>query len=337
MIERIREICELNGAAGSEDKVREYIKSHITADECFTDNLGNLIVFKRGRNTPKNKIMFAAHMDEVGFIITDIMEDGFLRIAPVGGINPGVVAGRGLTTENGVKGVVGSKALHQQTKEEREKAPDFDSLYFDIGALSREEAEKYVQRGDYAYFDTDFFGFGDGYVKGKAVDDRLGCLLLMDMINSVPEYDAWFVFTSSEEIGTHGARAAAFTVAPDIAFVRETTTACDIAGVKGDKRVCELGGGCVVSYMARGTVYDKGLYSMAFSTARDNNIPVQTKTLIAGGNDSKVIHVSRGGVRTCVLSVPCRNLHSPSCVMKLSDYEAAQKLAGIMLSKTANL
>ncbi len=337
MIERIREICELNGAAGGEDKVREYIKSSISADECFTDNLGNLIAFKRGRNTPKNKIMFAAHMDEVGFIITDIMEDGFLRIAPVGGINAGVVAGRGLVTENGVKGVVGCKALHQQTKEEREKAPDFDSLYFDIGALSREEAEKYVGRGDYAYFDTDFFAFGDGYVKGKAIDDRLGCLLLMDMINSDLEYDAWFAFTSSEEIGTHGARAAAFTVAPDIAFVIETTTACDIAGVKGDKRVCELGGGCVVSYMDRGTIYDKGLYSMAFAAARENNIPVQTKTLIAGGNDSKVIHVSRGGVRTCAMSVPCRNLHSPSCVMKLSDYEATKQLAGIMLSKTANL
>ncbi len=337
MIERIREICTLNGAAGNEDKVREYIKSRITADECFTDNLGNLIVFKRGKNTPKKKIMFAAHMDEVGFIITDIMEDGFLRIAPVGGINPGVVAGRGLVTENGVKGVVGNKALHQQTKEEREKAPDFDNLYFDIGALSRDEAEKYVQRGDYAYFDTDFFAFGDGYVKGKAVDDRLGCLLLMDMINSELEYDAWFVFTSGEEIGTHGARAAAFTVDPDIAFVIETTTACDIAGVKGDKRVCELGSGCVVSYMDRGTVYDKGLYSMAFAAARGNNVRVQTKTLIAGGNDSKVIHVSRGGVRTCAMSVPCRNLHSSSCVMKLSDYEETKKLAGIMLSKAANL
>ena len=337
MIEGLKEICELNGASGDESKVREYIASHIKADEIFTDNLGNLIVFKKGRKTPKNKIMFAAHMDEVGFMITDANESGFLRFGAVGGINPGVVLGRTLRLESGVCGVVGTKAIHQQSREERKKMPDIDDMYLDIGASLKEEAEKIAPKGSYAYFDTDFFEMGDGFVKGKAIDDRAGCLIMMDMINGTPEYDAWYAFTVQEEVGTRGAAPAAFTVAPDIAFVLETTTACDIAGVSGNRKVCELGKGAVVSYMDNGTLYHRGLYSLAMNTAKENGIPVQTKTMVAGGNDSRAIHTSRGGVRTCAISVPCRYLHSPSCVIKESDYYAVKSLTEKMLTAAADL
>lgn len=337
MINELRELCLLNGASGDEARVREYIQSHINADEMTVDNLGNLIVFKKGRKTPKNKIMLAAHMDEVGFMITDISEDGFLSFGAVGGINSAVAIGRALRLESGAYGVIGTKALHQQSKEERGEMPSFDEMYLDIGASSKTEAEKLAPRGSYAYFDADFFEFGDGYIKGKAIDDRAGCLAMMDMINGEPEYDAWYAFTVQEEIGTRGARAAAFTIAPDIAIVLETTTACDIAGVSGGKKVCELGKGAVVSYMDRSTIYDRALYNLAFEVASANDIPVQTKTLIAGGNDSGAIHVSRGGVRTCAISVSCRYLHSPSCVIKESDYNAVKELAGKMLSAAAEL
>lgn len=337
MIDKLRELCLLNGASGDEARVREYIMSRISADEMFTDNLGNLIVFKKGRKTPKNKIMFAAHMDEVGFMITDITEDGFLRFGAVGGINSAVAVGRALRLESGAVGVIGTKAIHQQSKEEREKMPGFDELYVDIGASSREEAEKLAPRGSYAYFDAEFFEFGDGFIKGKAIDDRAGCLIMMDMINGEPEYDAWYAFTVQEEIGTRGAKAAAFTIAPDIAIVLETTTACDISGVSGGKKVCELGKGAVISYMDRSTVYDRALYDLAFETAIANDIPVQTKTLVAGGNDSGAIHVSRGGVRTCAISVPCRYLHSPSCVIKESDHRAVKVLAEKMLSAVSEI
>ena len=343
MINELEQLCCLNGTSGDEAIVREYIKSHITADEVITDNLGNLLVFKKGRKTPKNKIMFAAHMDEVGFMITDISADGFLSFGAVGGINPEVVIGRALRVESvgyadgDIFGVVGTKAMHQQSKDERAKMPSFDEMYLDIGASSKEEAEKLVQRGGYAYFDTDFFEFGDGFIKGKAIDDRAGCLIMMDIINGTPEYDAWYAFTVQEEIGTRGAKAATFTVAPDIAIVLETTTACDIAGVSGAKKVCELGKGAVVSYMDRSTIYDRELYSLAFETAKANGIAVHTKTQIAGGNDSGAIHVSRGGVRTCAVSVPCRYLHSPSCVIKESDYNAVKALAEKMLSAVAEL
>ncbi len=337
MTDRILEICALDGTSGDEGAVREYIKSHISADEVTTDNLGNLLVFKKGRKTPKNRIMFAAHMDEVGFMATDITEDGFLRFGAVGGVDPRVVLGRALRFGNGTLGVVGTKAVHQQSADERRKAPDFPDMLIDIGASSRAEAEKLVKRGDCAVFDSDAFVFGDGFIKSKAIDDRAGCLIMMDMINGDPEFDAWYAFTVQEEIGTRGAKAAAFTVAPDIAVVLETTTACDIAGSSGDKRVCELGRGCVVSFMDRATIYDRGLYQLARETADKLGIPNQTKTLIAGGNDSGAIHVSRGGVRTCALSVPTRYLHSPSCVAKLSDIEATAKLANAVLSAFAEL
>lgn len=337
MVERLREICQLNGASGDETRVREFIQANIRADEVFTDNLGSLITFKKGRKTPKHKIMFAAHMDEVGFMITDIDEEGFLSFDAVGGINPAVVLGRGVVLESGAKGVVGTKAIHQQSPDERKKTPDFGELYIEIGASSREEAEKLAPLGSYAYFDADFFEFGSGFVKGKAIDDRAGCFIMMNMINGEPEYDAWYAFTVQEEVGTRGAKAAAFTIVPDIAIVLETTTACDISGVSGARRVCELGKGAVVSYMDRSTVYDRGLYSLAFETAKANGIPVQTKTLVAGGNDSGAIHVSAGGVRTCAVSVPCRYLHSPSCVIKMSDYDAVKALAEKMLSAVGEL
>lgn len=333
----LKKLCLINGASGDEKRVREYISSRIRADELFTDNLGNLIAFKKGKKQPKNKIMFSAHMDEVGFMITHISENGFLSFGEVGGINPSVVLGRGVRLESGAAGVIGTKAVHQQSADERKSFPAISELYIDIGAKSREEAEKFAPLGSYAYFDDDFFSFGDGFIKGKAIDDRAGCLVLVEMINGEPEYDAWYVFSVQEEIGTRGAAAAAFTVAPDIALVLESTTACDIAGVSGAKKVCELGKGAVVSYMDNGAIYDRELYSLAMKTASENEIPVQTKTLIAGGNDSRSIHVSRGGVRTCAISVPCRYLHSPSCVIKESDFNAVKQLAEKMLSAAAEL
>ncbi len=337
MLDLLKELCMTDGTSGDEGAVRDLIKSRITADEITVDALGNMIVFKKGIKTPKNKVMLAAHMDEVGFMVTDITEDGFLRFGAVGGVDPRVVMGRAVRFKNGTLGIVGTKATHQQSAEERKKAPDFDDMLIDIGASSADEAAKCVSRGDNACFDTDFFSFGDGFIKGKAIDDRAGCQIMIDMINSELEYDTWFVFTVQEEVGTRGARAASFTVAPDIAIVLETTTACDISGSAGNKRVCELGKGCVVSYMDRGTIYDRELYKLAFELGEKQGIAVQTKTLVAGGNDSGAIHVSRGGVRTCALSVPCRYLHSPSCVIKQSDYEAVKSLAAAMAEACADL
>ena len=338
LLKIIEELSALNGTSGDEKDVAAYIRGKLP-DGCTaeTDNLGNLIVTKKGAQTTKNKLMVAAHMDEVGFIVTYIDDNGLLKFAPVGGIIPAVVFGRQVRFKNGTTGVIAAKPLHLLSGDEKDKQPKISDLYIDIGADSREEAEKLVQQGDCAYFVSEFFCFGDGFVKGKALDDRVGCAIMLKMLSEELKYDCTFVFTVQEEIGTRGATAAAYSVKPDMALVLETTTACDIAGVEGEKKVCELGKGPVVSYMDRATIYDRELYKLAFSAAKELDIPCQTKTVVAGGNDSGAIHKTAGGIRTAAVSLPCRYLHSPACVINLNDLDASAKLASAMLEKMGAL
>lgn len=338
MTELFKNLCCAKGISGREREVRKMILSEIEPyAQCGVDPLGNIIAFKKGKNEASSKVMLAAHMDEVGFMVNYITESGYLKITPVGGIDRRVVYGRRvLIGENDVVGVIGAKAVHLLKSDEREKVPDFSEMYVDIGAKSRDEAEKYVRLGDSVCFDSDIYSFGDGFIKGKAIDDRAGCALLIDMIKSEQPYDLYFVFTVQEEVGTRGAKGAAFSLTPDKAIVVETTTAADIGGVDGEKRVCELGKGPVVSFMDRGTVYDRELYDLAFRIAERENIPCQTKTLVAGGNDSSAIHVSAGGVRTAAVSLPCRYLHSPSCVICEKDYDDAARLIPILAGEMAS-
>lgn len=325
--ELVKELAALNGTSGDENDVREYIISRLPEDVSYKiDNLGNLIVEKMGSNTPDKKLMIAAHMDEVGFMVTHIEDSGELCFSAVGGVLPAVVFGRQLVFKNGVHGAVAGKPLHLLKGDESDEQPKLSSLRIDIGAESKEEAEKLVSVGDCAYFTGEQRDFGDGFMSGKALDDRVGCGIMLRLISSELPYDSTFVFTVQEEIGTRGAKAAAYSVNPDMAIVIETTTACDISGTEGEKRVCELGKGPVVSYMDKGTIYDKELYRLGFETAKNIGISCQTKSVVAGGNDSGAIHTSVGGVRTMAISVPCRYLHSPHCVIKETDLADTEKL-----------
>ena len=338
LFELTAQLSRLCGTSGDEGDVRDFIKQHIPADcTVSTDSIGNLIIFKKGAAEPKNRIMYCAHMDEVGFIVTDISDDGRLKFAPVGGISPAVVFGRRLVFRNGTVGAVAAKPLHHLSSDEKDKQPKISDLSIDIGAQNKEEALKYVQQGDLCYFDGRCEEFGDGFIKGKALDDRAGCAMMLTMLNEQLPYDAYFVFTVQEEIGTRGAACAAYNVKPDIAVILETTTACDIADTEGEKAVCRLGEGVVVSFMDRSTIYDRELYRLARSTADEKGIKNQTKTLVAGGNDSGAIHKAIGGVRTMALSVPTRYLHSPSCVMKKEDMEATLNTARAVLERIAVL
>ncbi|MCR5150638.1 MAG: hypothetical protein K6B52_05385 [Clostridiales bacterium] len=176
---------------------------------------------------------------------------------------------------------------------------------------------------------------GEGFIKSKALDDRVGCAILIEMINSDTEYDLYFSFSTREEVGS-GASAAAFNIKPDYALVLETTTAADIYPAKGDERVCVCGKGPVISFMDRGTVYDRDMYKMIFDIAKTNNIPCQPKTRVAGGNNARQIHVSAGGVRTAAISVPCRYIHSASDMLKFSDVIETSKLVKAVVNKLAN-
>lgn len=323
----VRELAALNGTSGDESDVRENIISRLPEDVSYkVDNLGNLIVEKMGNGTSDKKLMIAAHMDEVGFMVTHIEDSGELCFSAVGGVLSAVVFGRQLVFKNGVYGAVASKPLHLLEDDESDGQPKLSSLRIDIGAENKEEAEKLVAVGDCAYFTGEQRDFGDGFMMGKALDDRVGCGIMLELINSELPYDCTFVFTVQEEIGTRGAMTAAYSVDPDFAVVIEATTACDFSGTEGEKRVCELGKGPVISFMDKGTIYDKELYRLGFETAKNIGIPCQTKSVVVGSNDSGAIHTSAGGVRTMAVSVPCRYLHSPCCVIKETDLADTEKL-----------
>ena len=338
MLELIERLSLLHGVSGDEGAVAEAIIAEIKEHcECKTDNLGNILAFKKGKKRAPCRLMIAAHMDEVGFIITHIAENGLLKFATVGGIDSRVIAGKAvLVGSDGVYGVIGERAMHQLEGAEKDKIPDIDNLFIDIGTNTREESEKYVSCGARAVFKSDFVSFGDGCIKGRALDDRAGCAVLISLIKTELLYDTYFAFTVQEEIGTVGARAAAFALEPDIAIVVETTTAGDIAGVAEEKKVCRLGKGAVLGFMDKGTIYDNGLYQLALNIAKRDGVAVQTKEGVFGGNDSRAIQTARAGVRCIAVSMPCRYLHSPSCVLKTSDIFAVRALVDCLCEEVYN-
>lgn len=338
MLETLKTLCLINGTSGREEKVRDYIVKRIEGKcELRVDPLGNIIAFKKGKKRAKNKVMLSAHMDEVGFIVTYITDDGYLRFDTVGGIDEKVIVGRNVTVgDKEIPGVIGIKAIHLTDKSESGKVPPVSKMYIDIGAKDKAEAEKYVSIGDSAYFVSDFVQFGKDRIKSKALDDRFGCAIMLDMIENETEYDAFFCFLVQEEVGLRGAVAAAYTVSPDYAIVLEATTASDIAGVRKEDSVCCLSKGAVVSFMDRSTVYNRSLFKRAFELAEEKGILCQTKTTIAGGNDAGAIHKSGSGVYTLTVSLPCRYIHSATSVADLGDMENCKQMAYALLSEFAN-
>ncbi len=324
----LKEMCLLNGTSGDEDAVREYIINEIK-DYCEyrVDSLGSVIAFKKGRKKPEKIVSINAHMDEVGFIITGITDEGYLRFSAVGGIDSRVCHDRVVSIgKNKIKGVIGDKAYHLLEEDERDKCPPLDKLLIDIGAESRKQAEEYVSPGDFAYFESDYTELGNGFIKAKALDDRIGCMLMLELIKSELEYDTYFCFNVQEEVGLRGSRCTSYSVQSDISVILEATTAADLDGVSGAERVCVLGDGPVVSFMDKRTVYDRALYKSAMNIAKENAIPVQTKTAVAGGNDAGAIQTSGKGSRVMAISVPSRYIHSASSVVKVSDIENTRKL-----------
>lgn len=332
MNERLRKLCSLYGTSGREADVRDYILSELPEGvEASVDNIGNLIVFKKGKNRANHRVMLCAHMDEVGMMITHITDDGLLKFGNVGGISVSALCGKAVRVgKQLVPGVIGVKPIHLSHGDEEKQYPKQDALTIDIGAETRTEAEQVVSLGDCAYFDSDTVSFGDGFLKGRALDDRAGCAILLDILHSETEYDLWFAFTVQEEVGTGGAGAAAYTIDPAYAIVLETTTAADVDGVSGEKKVCIVGNGVVVSQMDRRTVYLPEMFEKAFAVAKEYGIPAQPKTVIAGGNDAGHIFKVRGGIPVQALSLPCRYLHSPSCVICERDYTATLDLAAAL-------
>ena len=334
----LAKLSELHGVSGVEDEVRDYIIKEIKpyCDEVTVNSTGSVIAFKKGKNTPENKLMICAHMDEVGLIITNIDGNGLLKFATVGSIDARVLCGTPvLVGDDKLPGVIGAKPIHLLENDEKSKVPEVKEMYIDIGATNQQEALMSVCPGDYAVFDTNFGEFGDGLLKGKALDDRAGCAVLMEIIKRELDCDLYFVFSSMEEVGLRGAKCAAFSVAPDMAIVVESTTAADIPGVDECSKICRIGGGAFISFMDRTTIYDRGLFKMEQRIANERGINWQFKKGVTGGNDSGTIHNSRSGVRTAAISLPCRYLHSPCGVISESDLNAVCELVYSLAQKAA--
>ena len=338
MLELLKELCRLDGVSGEEDRVRDCIRRYAEpyADQIRTDALGNLIVFKRGARPTEHKLMLAAHMDEVGVIVTHVTDEGFLKFDFVGGVDRRVAIGKPVVLgPDRVPGVIGLKAIHLVSREEEKKTPKTDSLYLDIGAKDREEAVRLAPPGTCGAFVGEPEELGDGFLKAKAIDDRVGCAVMLELLREDLPLDVVFAFTAQEEVGTRGAFGAAFSVTPEVALVLETTTPADLPEIEGARRVCAPGMGPVISYMDSGTIYDRGLFETLRRLAEDNRIPWQTKEYIAGGNDARTIQRAKSGVRVAALSAAVRYLHAPASVGSISDFENMLKLTRLFLREMA--
>lgn len=335
-------LTQIPGVSGDEGLVREFIIEKIkdVVDEITVDSIGNLVCCIKGTGESNKKVMVAAHMDEVGLIVSKICDDGFLKFKTVGGIDTRVLISKKVRIgAHGIPGVLGAKAIHLQKKSERETLPKESDLYIDIGATDKESAEKLVSLGDYCVFDSDYVAFGNGFIKAKALDDRVGCAILMSLAQKKTTYpfDLYLAFTVQEEVGVRGARIVTNRICPDIAIVLEGTTCSDVYGTEERDFSTVSGGGAALSIIDRNTYFDKKLTSALYHTAKAHGIPVQYKQTATGGNDAAVIHVSAGGVKTAAISVPARYIHSPSSVINQSDYEAVKTLIHTFLQEGISL
>lgn len=317
----LKTLSMLDGVSGNEKPVREFIKAQIQpfCDSLEEDRLGNLIALKKG--TGDTKVLLCAHMDEVGFIVSHVMGNGFVKVKEVGGFDLRILPGQRVKVgEQKFPAVFGSRAVHHTAKEERKKSVSLKELYLDVGT---EE----VKRGDYVSFDSEYRTFGDRKAKGKALDDRAGCAALIRLLqkNLVYAFDLYVCFSVQEEVGLRGAKVLANRIRPDFAMAVEATTCSDMTGVEAEF-VTELGKGPVIS-VADGASYSNAKYrELMLKTAQKNNLPIQLKKSISGGNDAGALQLYGHGSATMVLSLPCRYIHSPCCVIDLDDFEAYCKL-----------
>ena len=343
-IKLIEDLSNAFGVSGFEDEIRNVLKEKIEPfmDEVRTDVLGNLIATI---GTGDLKLMLDAHMDEIGFIIQHIDNDGFLRFAPFGGWDPRILLTHAVTivTRKGtkVRGVIGAKPPHLLREEERKKPIPIDEMFIDIGTFSKEEMDELgVQVGDPATIHYPLEKHRD-VVFGKALDDRAGCAVLIQVLEEVADQDLDLTivanFAIGEEVGLRGARTAAYQINPDIAIALEGTIGADMPGVPAHKRATTLGMGPAITVADRSIIVSPKLVQAIENVAEKEKIPWQYKKPVFGGTDAGAIHLMRGGILTGVISVPCRYIHSPLSLMRLDDFENTVRLVSAFVRRVKKL
>lgn len=294
-------LCNENGVSGNEHKIRDIIKKEIAdlADDISVDTIGNLIAVKHGKTG--RKIMLVSHMDEPGYIVSEITDTGYIKFRAVGKIDPRTIVSKRVSIgENKIKGIIGMKAIHLQKKEERENVVSVSDLFIDIGAKDKKDAQKKVSLGDYIAFDTEFREIGD-CVKGKALDARISCVCLIEALKQSYDCTVYAVFASQSETGGRGAGVAAYSINPDMAVIIDTVESADMFGVKPHEKKAALGSGAVVE-------------ESAFKTA-----------------DAVAVQTARGGTKIIRISVPCRYSHTPVCIASKSDIKSAAERIGLFV------
>jgi putative aminopeptidase FrvX len=338
-IQLLKSLSESYGPSGDEDEPRSILKQELEpfADETRIDKLGNIFfIHKGGEDTPK--IMLAAHTDEVAVLVTYIEESGVLRFYPWG-IVDGLLLGQRfkMKGKNGtLYGVVGSKPPHVMSDEERKKPVPFDQLFIDIGAFNREEAEnKGALIGMAGVFDTEFRELGNGFVMGKALDDRAGCFVMAEVFKWVRDkpFNVVAVGTVQEEVGLRGSRTAAWQVDPDYGLALEGTFAVDMPGVSPHQQSASLKQGPVVTVADRSVIAHPKVLESIIEAAKAEGIPYQFKKVPTGGTDAGSIHLTKAGVPSGTIACPCRYIHGPAAITTIEDIENTIKIVKAFIKR----
>ncbi|MBI9049394.1 MAG: M42 family metallopeptidase [Anaerolineaceae bacterium] len=331
MKQLIKKLVEATGPSGYEDNIRNMIVDEIktVADDFKIDALGNLIVRKGQKSADGMRIMLAAHMDEIGIIVTHIDENGFLRFAGIGGVFPFHCIGSRVEFLNGQVGVI-----YQEDLGSREKVAPLQKMYIDIGASSKEECS--VKIGDVAVFQRPFTDLGNRLVS-KAMDDRIGVAIEIEVLKQLKDspHEIYFVFTTQEEVGTRGATTAAFGIDPDLGIAIDIAPTGDVP--KDRRSALKLAAGPGIKVKDTGMISDPRVVRSLVNTAEAANIPYQMEILLMGSTDARAIQIAKSGVPVSCLSIPTRYAHSPSEMVDYNDVQNTVKLLTAYLCKPINL
>ena len=329
----LKQLTETFGPSGYEENVRKLVQAEVKplADDIKVDALGSLIVHKRPTKVSKDtrKVMIAAHMDEIGLMVSHIDENGFIRFSPIGGVFRRYVVGGRISFLNGTQGVLGYDRLDNLNE-----LPTLDKVYIDVGATSKKDCP--VKVGDVAAFDRPFTEMGNRLV-AKSMDDRAGVLVAIETLRALKStpHDVYFVFTTQEEVGTRGAVTSAYGVDPDVGIAVDVTSAGDTPNAL--KMEMALGRGPCIKIQDASSISDPRVVKWMISAAEKNKIPYQREVLLLGGTDARAIQLTRAGVPAGCISIPIRYVHSPSEMLDYSDVQNSVKLLTAILRTPIDL
>jgi len=336
-LELLEKLTQTPGVAGREERIREVVKQEleITCDEVRTDNLGNLIGLKKGSGS--GKIMLAAHMDEIGFLVKYIDDKGFIRLQPVGGFDTRTLMGRRVVI-HGKEDLVGNlnpatKPIHILTEEEKKKQLQIKDFFVDLG-LPAERVKELVEVGDPVTLRQEFARIGEAY-SSKAMDDRVGVFVMLEAIKKLEGHhaDIYPVATVQEEVGLRGALTSAYGIVPDLGLALDVTLAADFPGGEEAEYVTRMNEGVAIKIMDSASISDHRLVKDLKEIARLKEIPHQMEILPRGGTDAGSIQTTRAGIPVATLSVPCRYVHTTNEMVAQKDLEAAVNLLASFLSE----